>query len=243
MDTVFRFIAPPGRCGYLPEQTWRLEYEHVSALTPAEYLQRMEQGWRRFGTMMFRPRCPECSACRPLRVVASAFRPDRSQRRNRQANEGIVEVQIDTPSVSRAKLDLFDRFHAFQTENKGWPVHEPKDADEYARSFIDNPFPTEEWCYFIDQRLVGVGYVDALPGALSAIYFFYDPDERGRGLGTWNVLSIIDEARRRGIPHVYLGYYVAGCSSMMYKAKFVPNQVLAPGGDWRDFRGASAQPG
>src|SRR5262249_2048040 len=153
----------------LPEQTWRLEYEHVSALAPAEYMERMLQGWRRFGEMMFRPRCPECSACRPLRVVAGEFRPDRSQRRNRSANEKIVTLRIGKPAVTRAKLELFDRYHAFQTESKGWPLHEPKDADDYARSFVDNPFPTQEWCYFIGDRLVGVGYVDDLPGGLSAI--------------------------------------------------------------------------
>src|SRR5262249_19583251 len=49
MESVFRFIAPPGPCGYLPDQTWRLEYEQVAALSPAEYMARMQQGWRRFG--------------------------------------------------------------------------------------------------------------------------------------------------------------------------------------------------
>jgi arginine-tRNA-protein transferase len=236
METVFRFVAPPSRCGYLPSQTWRLEYEQVGELTAAEYMLRMSQGWRRFGDMLFRPRCPACSACRSLRVVVSRFRPDRSQGRNRKLNEGVVQLQIGTPSVSRAKLDLFDRYHAFQTEHKGWPLHEPKDAAEYERSFVDNPFPTQEWCYFLNNRLIGVAYVDDLPAGLSAIYFYYDPDERHRGLGTWNILSVIEAARRRAIPHVYLGYFVDGCASMAYKANFLPNQLLHPDGQWHDFR-------
>ncbi len=99
---------------------------------------------------------------------------------------------------------------------------------------MDNPFPTEEWSYFVGDRLIGVGYVDVLPGGLSAIYFFYDPDEKKRSLGTWNVLSLIDEARRRGLPHAYLGYYVAGCGSMAYKAAFRPHQLLGPDGRWHD---------
>jgi len=140
------------------------------------------------------------------------------------------------PTVTRAKLDLYDRYHAFQTEQKLWPRHEPKDADDYARSFVDNPFPTEEWTYTIDDRLVGVGFVDDLPGGLSAIYFFHDPEERARGLGTWNVLRIIEEAQRRRIPHLYLGYFVPGCRSMEYKARFGPNEVLGTDGTWREFR-------
>jgi arginine-tRNA-protein transferase len=77
-----------------------------------------------------------------------------------------------------------------------------------------------------------VGYVDALPGALSAIYFYYDPDERRRSLGTFNVLSVLAAAAARGVPYVYLGYYVPGCRSLEYKARFRPYELLE-GGTWR----------
>src|SRR5262249_18817507 len=125
-------------------------------------------------------------------------------------------------------------------------------------SFVHHPFPVEEWCYYLDGRLVGVGYVDALPppppspltplppgergrgegmdAGLSGIYFFYEPGERRRALGTWNVLCLIDEAARRGWPYVYLGYYVEGCPSMEYKTRFVPNQLRGADGVWRDLR-------
>jgi arginine-tRNA-protein transferase len=101
---------------------------------------------------------------------------------------------------------------------------------------VDNPFPTEEWCYYLRRQLVGVGYVDALPGGLSAIYFYYDPDHRNRSLGTWNVLCLVRECLVRKMPHLYLGYYVAGCPSLSYKASFLPNQLLTPDGRWQDFR-------
>ena len=78
--------------------------------------------------------------------------------------------------------------------------------------------------------------MDALPNGLSAIYFFYDPDERDRSLGTFNVLRVIDSAAARGIPHVYLGYYVEGCRSLEYKARFRPNEVLGRAGTWQPFR-------
>ena len=235
MESLFRYVAPPSPCGYLPDQLWEMEYEYVHTLTAAEYMQRMLDGWRRFGTMLFRPHCRTCTACRPLRVVVDRFRPDRSQRRCRKANEGTLRLQIGTPKVTRAKLDLYDRFHAFQSETKGWPWHDPKDAHSYRQSFVENPFPTEEWCYTLDGQLVGVGYVDRLPGGLSAIYFVHDPARRRLSLGTWNVLRIIEEARARGLPHVYLGYYVIGCPAMEYKARFVPNEVRGPDGVWREF--------
>ena len=237
MESLFRFVAPPSACGYLPDQTWQLEYEIVGRLGRAEYMRRMAGGWRRFGFALFHPQCPRCRACRSLRVVVDDFRPDRSQRRARQANAD-VSVVVGEPSVSRAKLDLYDRYHAFQADEKGWPRHEPKNAGDYIQSFVDNPFPTQEWCYYAGDRLIGVGYVDHLPEGLSAIYFFYDPDERKRSLGTFNVLSIIDRAAAEGLPHVYLGYFVDGCPSLAYKARFVPNQAIDPRtGEWMNFRG------
>jgi arginine-tRNA-protein transferase len=236
MESLFRFIASPSQCGYLPDRLWSLEYEMVGRITPAEYMERMRAGWRRFGATLFRPRCASCRECRSLRVVASAFRPDRSQRRAARANAGQVEVRIGRPSVTAAKLSLYDRYHAHQADSKGWPQHPARDADSYAQSFVENPLRTEEWCYYLDGRLVGVGYVDDLPQGLSAIYFYYDPDESHRSLGTFNVLNVIEQAAARGLPHAYLGYFVSDCPSMQYKARFTPNQILGADGAWHDFR-------
>lgn len=236
METSLRIVTPPGPCGYLPDQIWQFQNEFVASMTAAEYFDRMRQGWRRFGHFLFRPRCPFCSACRSLRVDAAKFRANRSQRRNRRLNERSVRLSIGQPAVTPEKLDLYDRYHAFQAAHKGWPDQPPKDAGDYESSYVVNPFATEEWCYTAEGRLVGVTYVDHLPGGLSAIYFFADPEQRQRGLGVWNVLSVIERARALGLPHVYLGYYVAGSESMAYKADFVPNQALGPNGEWADFR-------
>src|SRR5262249_37219775 len=138
--------------------------------------------------------------------------------------------------VDREKLELYDRYHLFQSDFKDWPVHPPKDREEYLNSYVKNPFPTHEYCYRIGDKLVGVGYIDVLPESLSAIYCFYDPDLRDRSLGTWNVLIIIEQAALSGRPYVYLGYFVAGCGSLEYKANFLPNQIRGDDGRWRDFR-------
>src|SRR4051794_17870976 len=126
MISLASFLTPPGPCGYLPEQSWQLHYEVVAAATAADYEARLMTGWRRFGRAFFRPRCPQCQTCRSIRVLADSFAPDRSQRRNRTANQGI-RLEIGEPEVSREKLALYDRFHAFQVGNVGWPEHAPKD--------------------------------------------------------------------------------------------------------------------
>lgn len=235
MKSLLHFISPPSACSYLPWESASIEYELVTSLSADEYMKRMLNGWRRFGAMLFRPRCPECTGCRALRVDVACFYPTRSQRRCRKVNEGDVRLIIARPSVTQNKLDLYDRYHAHQAVTKGWPAHPPKDAADYRESYVNNPAFTEEWRYLVGNDLIGVGYVDALPGGLSAIYYFHDPVLRHRSLGTWNVLCVLDEARRRELPWAYLGYYVEGCGSLEYKAKFRPNQLRLPDGSWNEF--------
>lgn len=237
MESLITFSTLPNPCGYLPDEEWSLTYEVFGQITKEEYQSRLQRGWRRFGYSLFRPECPNCRKCQSLRVPVAAFKPDRSQRRAMVANESEVRLIVAEPSVTDAKLALYNRFHEYQHHNKNWPRHGEENPTAYQESFVDNPFTTEEWCYFLGTKLIGVGYVDRLLDGLSAIYFFYDPDERARSLGTFNVLSIIGEAARQQLPHVYLGYFVAGCRSLEYKARFRPNEVIHPDGQWRKFRG------
>ena len=237
MHSLFVFTTPPSPCSYLPHETSSLTYEIVGQLTAAEYQTRLLAGWRRFGFSLFRPTCPACTKCQSVRVPAATFAPDRSQRRCLAANDGEVTLVIGEPDVTAAKLDLYDRFHAHQSDRIGWAAHAPKDASGYAESFVDNPFDTQEWCYYLGEKLVGVGYVDRLPAGLSAIYFFHDPEERHRSLGTYNVLSVLRAAAEWKLPHVYLGYYVDGCRSLEYKTRFRPNEVRGTDGEWRVFDG------
>ncbi len=68
-----------------------------------------------------------------------------------------------------------------------------------------------------------------MPQGLSAIYFVHDPAQHRRSLGTFKILKLIEAARRRHVPHFYLGYYVEGCRSLEYKKKFHPNEILTDG--------------
>lgn len=234
MEIASHYLSPPHRCSYLNNQTAILEYVDCHQLSVEEYGILLEKGWRRFGKSLFRPRCPFCTACWSLRVKINDFQMNRSQRRNAADNQGRVTLKIGPPSVSDRKLALHDAFHITQSEQIGWPRHPPKDVESYLNSFVHNPIPTEEWCYYEADKLIGVGYVDVVPEGLSAIYYFHDPEYRSWGLGTWNVLQVIQQAQQRNYPFAYLGYFVSGCRSLEYKARFTPHQVLTPDGHWVD---------
>jgi arginine-tRNA-protein transferase len=225
----FTSIVEP--CEYLPDRLSRLRYDIATTIEPAEYLVRLRAGWRRFGPIVFRPECPSCRMCKSLRIPVDTFRASESQRRAWKKNTSAVSISVGSPSTSPEKLELFHKFHQHGHDTKGWPASSQIDL----RLFVHNPFPVEEWSYTIDGRVIGIGYVDAMPEALSAIYFYWDPDERHRSLGTFNILALLESARQRGVPHVYLGYFVAGCRSLEYKARFEPNEVLTDGGAWEPF--------
>jgi arginine-tRNA-protein transferase len=79
--------------------------------------------------------------------------------------------------------------------------------------------------------LVGACLTDFQGDGLSMIYSFYDPQAEARsGLGTYIILDHIRRAAERGLPYVYLGYWVAGSDRMQYKVRFRPLERLAASG-------------
>jgi arginine-tRNA-protein transferase len=225
------FLSPLSPCEYLSDRLSQLRYELRPDILPPDYLDLLRDGWRRFGPIVFRPECPSCRMCQSLRVPVRSFRLTQSQRRVWKRNAGAVTISIASPSICPEKRDLFDRFHRDGQETKGWPAMGGTNLD----LLLANPFPTEEWTYHLGERLIAVGYVDALPEGLSAIYFYWDPAERHRSLGTFNILTMVESARERGLTDVYLGYYVEGCRSLKYKSRFRPNEVLTAEGVWEAF--------
>lgn len=67
---------------------------------------------------------------------------------------------------------------------------------------------------------------------MSAVYCYFDPDAESRSLGVFNVLRMVEECRQRGLPYLYLGYYVRGCGRMSYKAGYRPCEILDRTGRW-----------
>ena len=92
---------------------------------------------------------------------------------------------------------------------------------EYRRR-LPGELPSE----FFKWPLLGAALCDHLSDGISMVYSFYDAEEPARGLGTYLILDQIAEARRLGLPYVYLGYWIDGSAKMSYKARFQPQERL-----------------
>jgi arginine-tRNA-protein transferase len=198
-------------------------------MAPSTYHRFMDAGFRRSGKLVYQPVCRGCRACVSIRLPVADFRPSKSQRRCRRRNQDLL-VTAGPAQSSDEKYDLYLRY----VVGRHGRTAVEEDRESFERFLYDSPVDTREFCYRDPAgRLLAVGLCDASPQSLSSVYFYFDPAEVRRGLGTFGVLYEIESAARLGIPYYYLGYWVDGCAAMEYKADYRPAEVLHPDGVWR----------
>ena len=219
----------PAPCPYLQgriEQRLVVTLEGV-AVDTFDRLSRT--GFRRSHTFAYRPTCPGCTACVPIRVPVARFAPDRTQRRIARRNADIVASELRAD----ATREHYALFKAYVARRHG-------DGDMAQMSFGDFRSMVEdaiEPTRLIEYRaaggtLVAAVLADRLADGISAVYSFFDPDLPARSLGSFMVLDLIERMRGEGLPFVYLGYWIADSRKMAYKSLYRPAEILVDG-RWR----------
>jgi len=228
----YRTAALP--CPYIRGRVERkLVTELVGRDAPAFYNLLSRAGFRRSHNLAYRPACLGCSACLPVRILVEDFAETRSLKRIRHVNRDLRA----RAAVAHAALDQYRLFVRYQRSRHADSDMAAMTYGDYRAMIEESPVATR----LIELRegagiLLGACLVDVLDDGLSAVYSFYDPERGKRSLGTMLVLALVDEARRRRLPYVYLGYWIAESAKMAYKARFHPLEALEPGG-WRRIIG------
>lgn len=217
-------------CVYLPGRLARVRAYHTEKLPAGLFCGFLDAGFRRSGLVIYQPICPGCRACVAIRVPTGRFQPSRSQRRCLRRNADL-RVSVGQPQATDEKYELYRRYLAGRFP--GGPMSDGR--EEYEQFLYESPVETIECCYRdAGGRLLAVGICDVCSRSLSSVYFYFEPSERRRGLGTYGALYEIELARRAGIPWYYLGYWVKGCGAMEYKSRFRPYELLRTDGVWRE---------
>lgn len=223
-------IAP---CPYLDGHTERRVYTLLrrDQGERAIFDRLSEAGFRRSQNLLYRPACPGCNACIPVRIPVARFAASRAERRVLKRNADLSVVEADAVPTTE-HWDLFRRYLDARHADGGMAGMDRADFEtmigdwSVASLLLEGRDP--------DGRLRTVSLTDRLASGYSGVYMYFEPGEPRRSFGTWLILQLVEKARLEGLPYVYLGYWIAGSKKMDYKARFRPMEQLTAHG-WEDM--------
>jgi len=230
-DRIMTFYrSRPMPCPYLPDRMEQQLFTELSGPTGKAAFNLLSRGgFRRSHHIIYRPACRGCEACVPVRLAVEGFCATRGWRRVLAANS-----DLQMRDVGRVINDeQFELFRRYVTHRHADGEMARMGRRDYAAMVVASPVDT---CLMefrnAANRLFAACLVDRLEDGLSAVYSFFEPEEQRRSLGSFVVLKLIEQARAKGLPYVYLGYWVAGSPKMSYKGRFRPLEGFGPDG-WR----------
>ena len=231
-------------CSYLPDRDSSLLFLDGRGVGQL-YRLMLDRGYRRHGNHLYRPDCGTCTECQVLRIATAGFAPTRSQRRVLKRGRAAFRHEVRPTSYSPEKLALYERYLAYQharpprapAENSETPDVADQEEESvlteqsYREFFVDSFLGagTCELRLFAGDRLAGVAILDRAGDALSAVYFYFDPEFARLSPGTYAILLELELAREWGLKWFYPGYFIRDCPAMSYKQNFGPHEIRVPG--------------
>lgn len=217
------FATHPHPCSYLDEQeATTLFIDPQAHIDKKLYSQLSHMGFRRSGSHLYRPQCNSCTACISCRIPVDLFSQNRSQRRS-------VKHNSDLTISCKTNIDIDEHYNVYakyiELRHSDGDMYPP--SREQYTAFLTSEWGVTEFIEFrLNEQLIAVAVCDTLDDGLSAVYTFYDPAFEPRSLGKFAILVQIEQAQARGLPYLYLGYWIRNCSKMSYKTQYRPLDLL-----------------
>jgi leucyl-tRNA---protein transferase len=229
------FLTPGGPCPYLPGRVERKVFARLSGSLAQPLSEALtHSGFRRSQSIAYRPACEGCIACVSVRILVDEFEPSRTFKRIEKRNADLVRTEV----VAEATREQFALLRTYLDSRHAGGGMSDMGLFDYVAMVEETPVDTQIVEYRRPGRngepgaLVACALTDVLRDGVSMVYSFFHPGEDARSLGTFMILDHIRDAKSRGIPHVYLGYWVEGSEKMNYKTRFKPMEALGRDG-WR----------
>ncbi|MFH0784826.1 MAG: arginyltransferase [Pseudomonadota bacterium] len=185
----------------------------------------LSAGYRRNGNCLYTMACQNCSACIPIRLHPAEFAANRNQKRALKKNCDVQKALVPLKPTEE-DYELCEKFL-----QERYPRENNTAVGYYRDFFLNTIVNSAQLQYRVDGRLIGTAIIDIGYNWLNAVYFYFDPEESSRSLGTYNILCLIDLCREWEIEFLYLGYFIGSVPAMSYKANFHPHYLLF-GDEW-----------
>ncbi len=228
------FVSMPHQCSYLHDRIATTLFVDPDAVVSAQHYSLMTQlGFRRSGSLIYRPYCEGCRECLAVRVPVAAFQPNRSQRRVWKRNQDVLV----NPTPAGFNEEHFAIYQKYQQTRHANSSMDSEDPDQYENFLFGAVANTEVLEFRIgpdggrDNALLAIAVIDKLEQGLSAVYTYFDPSESRRAPGVYSILYEIELAQKLKLPYVYLGFYIADSRKMNYKINYRPLEAF-DGKEW-----------
>ena len=219
-------LTPESDCNYLPQQRDQLGIVIDQPwLNPNGYDLLISSGYRRSGSVIYKPMCKNCNACTPLRINCTEFTPSKSQKR--QQNQ-LKKLQWEfKQQLDPNWFELYERYITVRHANGSmFPANKQQFFDFVSASWMNTAFLH----LYQDNQLIAIAVTDVFPDSLSAVYSFFEPEHK-LSLGTLCVLLQVEVCNQTQRQWLYPGYQIDQCREMNYKIRFMPHQKLI-NGEW-----------
>ena len=217
-------------CPYIPGRVERKVVTDLATPNAMKLYDNLSRaGFRRSHSLAYRPACPGCTACVPVRSRVEDFDWSRSFRRITNRNADLTTRDM----AGHATMEQYRLFTRYQRSRHSGGEMSSMSFRDFRAMIEDSPIDTRI-IEFRDPEgsLVAVMLADRQMDAMSAVYSLFDPELDKRSLGTYMVLWLIKQAEANDLPHVYLGYWIEESPKMSYKKRFRPLEGLTPDG-WK----------
>jgi arginyl-tRNA--protein-N-Asp/Glu arginylyltransferase len=223
LRTLVFYATPEHPCSYLEDRLATTMFVDPKANIDDQLYTRLSQlGFRRSGHHYYKPRCSGCNACIAVRIPVEKFRISRSQQRNWRKNSDLC-INIAEPVFNQTHFEIYQKY--INERHYDGDMYPPT-IDQYESFLLEARENTMFVELVANRKTIAVAVTDLVTDGLSAIYTFFDPANAGRALGVFGILWQIEEAKRRNLPYLYLGYWIRGCAKMSYKTNYRPIEIL-----------------
>lgn len=229
------YVTTSYSCSYLPKQLAQSLIAAPQHLVSTDiYSGLIQQGFRRSGKFVYRPHCENCQACVPVRIVADAFQPSRSQKRAYKQHKNLTAT-IRPADFYDEHYQLYEAYQQTRhlDESKETESEADNDIEQYQSFLCQSNVETVMVEFRENAQLKMVSVIDIVHDGISAVYTFYDTTDPKASYGTYNVVWQANWAKEMKLPYVYLGYWIKDSRKMAYKQNFQPLEKLIDG-DWTD---------